>query len=121
MVTLGFGYSLLDDETGAFSQKFYAFSVPGMTSDQFEDLDQNFDHPDRDEWDDVYGEAVAVATIDCCDIFSTEKTPIDTFLWADYNVIVPEKKIIRGCEILRNFFIGKGMACSAILEFNHNR
>lgn len=118
MVTLGFGYSLLDDETGIFSRKFYAFSVPDMTSDQFDDLDQAFDHPDRDEWDCVFDEAGSTATIDCCDFFSTEKTPPDTFLWADYNVIVPEKKIIRGCEILRNFFIGKGMACSAISEFS---
>jgi len=116
MVTLGFGYSLFDPESETYSRKFYAFSVEGLSRDEFERLDQDPDHPDRDEWDDVFDYAGSVATIEVCDMFSTEHTPADVILWADYNVIVPDEKSSLGCEILRNFFVFKGMACSAIGE-----
>jgi len=120
MITLGFGYSVLDTKTGTSECKFYTFSVPSITPEQFEDLEQNFDHPDCEEWDDVFGAAAVVATIDCCDVFTTEKTPTNTYLWADYNVTVPEREIIHGCEILRNFFVEKGVDCSLITEYVEN-
>lgn len=120
MLTLGFGFSLYDDNTKTYERKFFGFGVPGMTSEEFEDLDQAYDHEDRDEWDDVFGEAAAVGTIDVCDFFSSmsRNYPDDWFLWADYNVKVPDEKLLRGCEILRGYFITKGMECTAIEEIS---
>lgn len=117
MITLGFGYSLLNDDNETFERKFFAFTVPDMSMEEFDELDQGSSHPDREEFAQVFDEAGVTATRDCCDLFSTETTPPNTILWADYNMEIPERFIVRGCEILREFFIRKGMATSAITEF----
>lgn len=117
MATLGFGYSLWHDDRGVYERKFYAFRVFGMNREQFEDLDQNPENPDGAEWFDVFNEGGAIATTECCDIFSTDKTPESVILWADYNVSTTDEKLIRGVEIMRNYFISKGMRCSAIKKY----
>lgn len=117
MVTLGFGYSLWHDDPGMHERKFYAFRVFGMNHEQFWDLDQNPENPNEAEWFDAYDKAGVVATTECCDIFSTDNTKESVILWADYNVSTTDDKLIRGCEIIRDYFISKGFKCSAIKEF----
>lgn len=114
MITLGFGFSVYNDATDSYDRKFFAFSVPDMSSEEFEDMDQDSDHPDNDEWADTWDEAGSIATEDSCDVYDH----MGDYLWADYNVKVADSRLIRGCEILRNFFISKGMACSSIDEYS---
>jgi len=121
MVRLGFGYQLFDPMVpNSRELRFFAFEVPDMTLEEFEELDQGQDHPDRDEWADGLDEAIDVATTDCCDIWGSSKTPPDTLLWCDYNVKTTDDNLIKGCEILRFFFMRKGMAASAISEYRED-
>lgn len=118
MVILGFGYDILDSTLTRHTRKFFVFEVEDLSPEDYEDLDQNYNHPNRDEWDDVLDEAIVMATTDCCDAWSTSLTPPEAFLRADYNKSTSEENLLRGCEILRNYFVSKGMACSAITEYN---
>ena len=113
MITLGFGYRV-DNGHGSWNEKHFCFDVPDMSEEEFEELDQMPDHPDRDEWDDVLDEAICTATTDNCDLIGTGSM----WLFTDHNVATSDENLIRGCEILRSYFVSKGMACSAITEYN---
>lgn len=126
MLTLGFGFrvekrfqkvkngKIFDNGHDSWNQKCFCFDVLELTMDEFDDLDQQHDHPDRNEWDEVLDEACCVGTTECCDTIGS-----DNFLcYTDFNVPTKDENLIKACEILRLFFIRKGFACSEIKEKN---
>lgn len=129
MITLGFGYcinvrftkvkngNVFDNGHDRWNKKFFCFDVPDMSMEEFDDLYQRHDHPDREWWDDLLDEACCVGTTDSCDIAGHN----DVFLWVDYNKETSDENLCRACEILRNYFIAKGMACSEVKELQGDK
>lgn len=114
MIIVGFGYNVLQSDLKTFDRKFFAFEAD-ISSDEFDELENSVQT--RDEYDLAFGEAASIGTKDCCDMFSNFNTPSNAFLWADYNVVVLDKDIIKGCEKFREFFKKKKIKCSKITEF----